>query len=170
MSIEQVTEQYRQKTRKSSEMFRKSIVRLPGGIGGSAPTIDPYPIYLRKGEGAKVWDVDDNEYLDFNLCWGVLLVGHRHPRLIEGLQNQLDHGTIFGLPHEESIKVADELARRFPIDKVRFVNSGSESTLYAIRLARRYTGKDKIIKIEGSYHGVSDSLHISKKPALGEDA
>ncbi|MFW9802944.1 MAG: aspartate aminotransferase family protein [Candidatus Thorarchaeota archaeon] len=168
MSLEKVTKQYKQKTDKSAALFQKSIVRLPGGIGGSAPTFNPYPIFIEKGEGPKVWDVDGNEYLDFNLCWGVLIVGHRHPKIVEGLRDQLENGTIFGLPHKESIEVADALAARFPIDKVRFVNSGSEANLYAIRLARRYTGKDKIIKIEGAYHGVADSLHISKRPALGE--
>jgi len=168
MSLERVTEQYKQKTGKSAKLFQRSVVRLPGGIGGSAPTFDPYPMFIRKGEGPRIWDVDDNEYLDFNLCWGVLIVGHRHPKIVEGLQNQLENGTIFGLPHEESIDVANALAERFPIDKVRFVNSGSEANLYAIRLARRYTGKSKIIKIEGAYHGVSDSLHISKRPTLGE--
>lgn len=168
MSLEQVTEQYKEKTRNSAELFKKSIVRLPGGIGGSAPTFNPYPMFIKKGEGSKVVDIDGNEYLDFNLCWGVLIVGHRHPKILEGLQDQLNNGTIFGLPHEESIEVADALAERFPIDKVRFVNSGSEANLYAARLARRYTGKEKIIKIEGAYHGVADSLHISKRPTAGQ--
>ncbi|MHA2142001.1 MAG: aspartate aminotransferase family protein [Candidatus Thorarchaeota archaeon] len=168
MSLEKVTEQYKSKTGKSADLFQKSLVRLPGGIGGSAPTFNPYPMFIKRGEGSKVWDVDGNEYLDFNLCWGVLIVGHRHPKIMEGLQDQLKNGTIFGLPHEESIEVANSLADRFPIDKVRFVNSGSEANLYAARLARRYTGKDKIIKIEGAYHGVADSLHISKRPTLGE--
>ncbi|MFW9888925.1 MAG: aspartate aminotransferase family protein [Candidatus Thorarchaeota archaeon] len=168
MSLENVTDQYKRKTGKSAELFEKSVIRLPGGIGGSAPTFNPYPLFIRKGEGSKVWDVDGNEYVDFNLCWGVLIVGHRHPKIVEGLQDQLENGTIFGLPHKESIEVANALAERFPIDKVRFVNSGSEANLYAVRLARRYTGKDKIIKIEGAYHGVSDSLHISKRPTIGE--
>jgi glutamate-1-semialdehyde 2,1-aminomutase len=168
MSIETVTERYKEKTGKSAILFRKSISRLPGGIGGSAPSFNPYPMFIKRGEGSKIWDVDGNEYLDFNLCWGVLLVGHRHPKIVQGLQDQLNNGTIFGLPHEESIEVAEALADRFPIDKVRFVNSGSEANLYAARLARRFTGKDKIIKIEGAYHGVADSLHISKRPSIGE--
>ena len=129
MSLEQVTEQYKEKTRNSAELFKKSIVRLPGGIGGSAPTFNPYPMFIKKGEGSKVVDIDGNEYLDFNLCWGFLIVGHRHPKILEGLQDKLNNGTIFGLPHEESSEVADALAERFPIDKVRFVNSGSEANL-----------------------------------------
>jgi glutamate-1-semialdehyde 2,1-aminomutase len=168
LSGEKFTELYEQSTKQSAELFKKSIMMLPGGIGGSGPSYDPYPLYIKKANGSKIWDVDGNEYIDFNLCWGVLLVGHRHPSIISGLLDQIENGTIFGLPHEENIEVANALKERFPIEKVRFVNSGSEATLYAIRLARSYTGKDKIIKIEGAYHGVSDSLHISKRPSLGE--
>jgi glutamate-1-semialdehyde 2,1-aminomutase len=166
MSIEQVTKQYRTKTPQSARLFEKAKTLLPGAVGGSAPTIDPYPMFFHKGKGSTVYDVDGNEYLDFNLCWGVLIVGHRHPLILEGLRDQLEYGTIFGFPHEESWEVANALANRFSIEKVRFVNSGSEATLYAVRLARRFTGKNKIIKTEGAYHGVSDSLHISKKPSL----
>jgi glutamate-1-semialdehyde 2,1-aminomutase len=168
MSIKLITEQYKKKTGQSAALYKKSIKKLPGGIGGSAPTFDPYPLFVKRGDGSRIWDVDGNDYIDFNLCWGVLIVGHRHPKIIEGLYDQLNRGTIFGLPHEESIEVANALANRFGIQKVRFVNSGSEANLYAQRLARRYTGKEKIIKTEGAYHGVSDSLHISKKPSIGE--
>jgi glutamate-1-semialdehyde 2,1-aminomutase len=146
--LTKIVEQYRKNTPKSGKLFDGSTGFLPGGIGGSAPTYEPYPLFVKKGEGSKLWDVDGNEYVDFNLCWGVLFVGHSHPKLVKGLQDQL-------------------LARRFPvIDTVRFVNSGSEATAYAIRLARRYARKDKIVKIEGAYHGISDSLHISKRPSV----
>ncbi len=159
---------YEKNTPKSKELYEKSIQILPGGIGGSAASYAPYPMSVEKGEGAKIWDVDGNEYLDFNLCWGALMVGHRHPKIIQGLQETLQAGTMFGLHHEESIEAAEALIDRFPIDKLRFVNSGSEATLYAIRLARRYTDKGKIMKVEGSYHGVMDSLHISKKLPMGK--
>ncbi|MFW9835636.1 MAG: aspartate aminotransferase family protein [Candidatus Thorarchaeota archaeon] len=168
MSDEQFIEFYKKRTKNSAELFKKSIPMLVGGIGGSAPSYDPYPLYVKRADGSKIWDVDGNEYIDFNLCWGVLLVGHKHPLIVSGLVEQIENGTMFGLPHEESIEVANALRERFPIEKIRFVNSGSEATLYAIRLARRYSGKEKIIKIEGAYHGVSDSLHISKRPTLGE--
>ena len=168
LSDEQFVKLYKERTKNSAELFKKSIPMLVGGIGGSAPSYDPYPLYVKRVDGSKIWDVDGNEYIDFNLCWGVLLVGHRHPLIVDGLVDQIKSGTMFGLPHEESIEVANALRERFPIEKIRFVNSGSEATLYAIRLARRYTGKEKIIKIEGAYHGVSDSLHISKRPTLGE--
>ena len=168
LSDEEFSKVYKERTPNSGKLFEKSIPMLVGGIGGSAPSFDPYPVFVKKANGSKIWDVDGNEYIDFNLCWGVLLVGHRHPKIVSGLLDQIEHGTMFGLPHEESIEVARALADRFPIEKIRFVNSGSEATLYAIRLARSYTGKDKIIKIEGAYHGVMDSLHISKRPRLGE--
>jgi glutamate-1-semialdehyde 2,1-aminomutase len=166
--FEKTISTYEKNTPKSKELYEKSVQILPGGIGGSAASYEPYHLLVEKGEGAKIWDVDGNEYLDFNLCWGALMVGHRHPAIIKGLQEKLEAGTMFGLHHEESIDAAEALIDRFPIDKLRFVNSGSEATLYAIRLARRYTGKDKIMKVEGSYHGVMDSLHISKKLPMGK--
>ncbi|MCF2137598.1 MAG: aminotransferase class III-fold pyridoxal phosphate-dependent enzyme [Candidatus Thorarchaeota archaeon] len=161
-------ERYAQKTPQSGKLYEEALTLLPGGIGGSAPTYDPHPIFVKKAEGSKVWDADGNEFIDFNLCWGVLFVGHSHPNIIAGLRDQLDYGTMFGLPFEEIYTAAKALKDRFPIDKLRFVNSGTEATLYAIRLARRFTGKDKIVKIEGAYHGLFDTLHISKRPTLGE--
>jgi glutamate-1-semialdehyde 2,1-aminomutase len=158
---------YEQKTGKSKEFFNEALQYLSAGIGGSAPTYDPYPIFARSANGSKVLDVDGNSFIDFNLCWGVLFVGHRHPKLIEGLHDQLDRGTMFGLPHEEIAKAASAVAKRFPMEKMRFVNSGTEATWYAIRLARAYTKKEKIIKIEGAYHGLADCLHISKRPSAG---
>lgn len=166
---EETKRKYTERTGRSKAFFEESIKLLPGGIGGSAPTYDPYPMAVTRGEGSRIWDVDGNEYIDFNLCWGVLMVGHRHPKIIEGLQEQLKYGTMFGFPNEESLHVARELQKRFPpMEKIRFVNSGTEATHYAIRLARRFTKKEKIVKIEGAYHGVADSLHVSKRPTIGE--
>ena len=166
--LKKVYERYEKKTARSKECYAKATRLLCGGIGGSAPTYDPYPVFVQKGEGSKITDVDGNQYIDFNLCWGVLFVGHQHPKLMEGLREQLTRGTMFGLPQEETLDAAKALAQRFPIEKLRFVNSGSEATMYAVRLARSYTRKPKIIKIEGAYHGVSDYLHVSKRPSLGE--
>ncbi len=165
--LNKLYEIYEQKTGKSKEYFKEAVQYLSAGIGGSAPTYDPYPIFAKSTNGSKVIDVDGNSFIDFNLCWGVLFVGHRHPKLVEGLHDQLDRGTMFGLPHEEISDAAKALEKRFPIEKLRFVNSGTEATWYAIRLARAYTQKDKIIKIEGAYHGLADCLHISKRPSAG---
>ncbi|TFG07722.1 aspartate aminotransferase family protein [Candidatus Thorarchaeota archaeon] len=159
---------YEQNTRKSKQYYHEATEILSAGIGGSAPTYEPYPIFVESADGSKVVDVDGHTYVDFNLCWGVLFVGHRHPKLIEGLHDQLDRGTMYGLPYEEIAKAGKALVKRFPIQKLRFVNSGTEATWYAIRLARAYTGKSKIIKIEGAYHGLADCLHISKRPSAGE--
>lgn len=166
--LKKMYEEYERKTPCSKECYESAIQVLSAGIGGSAPTYNPYPVFVEKGEGSRVFDVDGNAYLDFNLCWGVLFVGHRHPKLIEALHDQLDKGTMFGLPHEETLEAAKALAKRFPIDQLRFVNSGTEATWYAARLARAYTRKDKLIKIEGAYHGLADCLHISKRPSSGE--
>ncbi len=157
---------YRERTRTSSESYKRAQKILPGGVGGSAPYFEPYPFFIERAKGSRVWDVDGNEYCDYNLCWGVLMGGHSHPIMADGLKRQLEKGTMYGFPHENSRVVAEEIKKRFPVDKVRFTNSGSESTFYAVRLARSYTGKDKIVKIEGAYNGVADALHISKKPEI----
>jgi glutamate-1-semialdehyde 2,1-aminomutase len=166
--LKKIYEEYEKKTPRSKECYAAALQVLSAGIGGSAPTYDPYPVFVEKAEGSKVFDVDGNAYLDFNLCWGVLFVGHRHPKLIEGLHDQLSNGTMYGLPHEEILEAAKALSQRFPLEELRFVNSGTEATLYAARLARAYTRKDKLIKIEGAYHGLADYLHISKRPSAGE--
>ena len=159
-------EKYGNRTPKSLELFEKALAVLPEGIGGSAAPYRPYPFFVAKAKGSKVWDVDDNQYIDFGMCWGTLLVGHAHPKIVEGLREQIEEGTMYGHPHESVEALASELKRRFPIESVRFVNSGTEATMAAVRLARAYTGKEKIVKIEGAYHGWSSELHISKKPPL----
>jgi len=160
--LNEIYQKYEEKTVRSKKCFEEALEHLSAGIGGSAPTYEPYPIFVKSADGSRVVDVDGASYLDFNLCWGVLFVGHRHPKLIAGLHEQLEHGTMFGLPHEETTEAANALVKRFPIEQLRFVNSGTEATWYAIRLARAYTQKEKIIKIEGAYHGLADCLHISK--------
>lgn len=159
---------YKEQTSQSKHLFKKAKTYLPEGIGGSAAPYDPYPFFVERAKGSRVWDVDGNEYLDFNMCWGVMFTGHAHPKLNQALKEQIEKGTMYGLPHEETIEVAKELTNRFPIEKLRFCNSGSEATLYAARLARRFTGKDKIVKIEGAYDGVADPLHVSKIPPVGK--
>ncbi len=159
---------YRERTPESEKLYEEASEILPDGIGGSSPPHEPYPFFVDRAKGSKILDEDGNEYIDFNLCWGVLMVGHSHPKLVEGLVEQLDRGTIYGFPHEGSTEAAKKIKDRFPVDKVRFTNSGSESTLYAVRLARRFTGKDKILKIEGGYNGVADPLHVSKMPPEGK--
>ncbi len=161
-------ETYVGRTRTSRELYKNAQQVLAGGVGGSAPSFEPYPFFVDRAEGSKLWDVDGNVYCDYNLCWGVLMGGHCHPKLVEGLKKQIDRGTMYGFVHDNSRAAAEELIKRFPVEKVRFTNSGSESTHYAVRLARRYTGKEKIVKIEGGYNGVADPLHVSKMPDISK--
>ena len=111
-----------------------------------------------------IHDLDGNEYIDFNLCFGALMAGHCHPAVVKAVQERLEIGTMYGMPHTLEFDLADEICQRFPMDQVRFGSSGTEVTMHAIRLARGFTGRDKIIKMEGGYHGVHDSVLVSMKP------
>jgi glutamate-1-semialdehyde 2,1-aminomutase len=119
---------------------------------------------MEKGKGSHVWDVDGNEYVDFHNGFGVMVVGHAHPKIVEAVQRQIALGSHFAQPVENSIIVAKELARRFHQPKWRFTNSGTESTLDAVRIARGFTGRERLIKIEASYHGHHDALMVSVEP------
>jgi glutamate-1-semialdehyde 2,1-aminomutase len=124
----------------------------------------PQPIFVERGRGSRVWDVDGNEYVDFHNGFGVMVVGHAHPKIVEAVSHQVERGTHFAQPVEDAVVVARELARRFRQPKWRFTNSGTESTLDAVRVARGFTGRDRLIKIEASYHGHHDALMVSVEP------
>jgi glutamate-1-semialdehyde 2,1-aminomutase len=119
---------------------------------------------MQRGKGSRVWDVDGNEYVDFHNGFGVMVVGHAHPKIVEAVQQQIALGSHFAQPVEDSIIVAKELARRFHQPKWRFTNSGTESTLDAVRIARGFTQRERLIKIEASYHGHHDALMVSVEP------
>jgi glutamate-1-semialdehyde 2,1-aminomutase len=152
------------RTRGSKELYERALKSLPLGVGSSFQAGDPYPIYVRGGKGAKVWDVDDNEYVDTHGGFGANLVGHAHPKVVEAITRAANHGTHFAAPTEDTVLFAEELCRRFRLDQVRFANSGTEATMTAVRVARAATGRDDIVKIEGSYHGHYDSLMFSVVP------
>jgi glutamate-1-semialdehyde 2,1-aminomutase len=141
---------------------------LPLGVPSTFQEHPPYPLYVRRGQGSRVWDVDGNEYIDYHLGFGSLAVGHAHPRLVEALSERLRNGSMFAMATEEAVLVAEELCRRFGLDMVRFSNSGTESTMDALRVARGVTGRDLIVKIEGSYHGHHDYVMVSVKPSAEE--
>ena len=122
------------------------------------------PIYLRGGKGARVWDVDGNEYVDTHGGFGCMIVGHAHPKIVEAITRASSSGTHFAAPTEDTVLFAEELCRRFGLEKVRFANSGTEATMSAIRVARAATGRDDIVKIEGSYHGHHDPVMFSVVP------
>jgi glutamate-1-semialdehyde 2,1-aminomutase len=159
------------RTPRSGEYFERARKVMPNGVPSSFQTNDPWPTYIERGEGARVWDVDGNEYIDFHNGFGVMCVGHANPAIAAAVKKRVDEGTHFAAPTEGSIAVAEELARRFGLPQWRFTNSGTESTMDAVHLARGATGRDMILKIEGSYHGHHDAVMVSVYPpleALGE--
>src|SRR5882762_1968897 len=137
---------------------------MPRGVPSSFQDASPQPIFMERGRGSRVWDVDGNEYVDFHNGFGVMVVGHAHPKIVDAVSRQIALGSHFAQPVENSIIVARELARRFHQPKWRFTNSGTESTLDAVRIARGFTGRERLIKIEASYHGHHDALMVSVEP------
>jgi glutamate-1-semialdehyde 2,1-aminomutase len=155
----------------SQAAFARAVAVMPRGVPSSFQAADPRPIYLSHGEGSQVWDVDGNAYVDFHNGFGVMCVGHAHPAIVAAVQARARRGSHFAAPTEGSIVVAEELRRRFGLPQWRFTNSGTESTMDAVHLARAATGRDLILKIEGSYHGHHDAVMVSVRPpleALGE--
>jgi glutamate-1-semialdehyde 2,1-aminomutase len=156
----------RNSTRRSAETYERAVRSMPNGVPSSFQARDPWPVYIDRGEGSRVWDVDGNEYVDFHNGFGVMCIGHANPRVGEAVKRQIDRGTHFAAPTEGSIAVAEELVRRFGLPQWRFNNSGTEATMDAVHLARGATGRDTILKIEGSYHGHHDSVMVSVYPPL----
>src|SRR4051794_30648664 len=148
-------------TRKSAEMYERARVHLSGGVASSYQLRDPWPIYLERGIGPRVWDVDGNEMYDFHNGFGSMVQGHAHPAIQQAIVDRYASGTHSAGPTEDAIVVGDELARRWGLPKWRFTNSGSESTMDAIRIARGFTGRETIVKIFGSYHGPHDGVMVS---------
>ena len=162
--LQQEIATYEKRTPRSKEAHKRAESRLPLGVASNYRAYDPYPIFVRDGKGGHIHDIDGNEYLDFNLCFGALMAGHCHPGVVKAVQAKLGTGTMFGMPHDLEWELAEEICKRFPVEMVRFSNSGTECTMHAIRLARAATGRDKIIKMEGGYHGLHDSVLVSLKP------
>jgi len=161
-------DRFAQRTQKSKAALENGKKYIPLGVSSNFRYYPPHPIFVHHASGGRLWDLDGNEYLDHNLCFGVLMAGHAHPEILRAVAQQVEKGTMYGMPYELEQKVAEELCRRFPIDRLRFANSGTEATMHAIRVARGFTGRDKIIKMEGCYHGVHDSVLISYKPPVEE--
>src|SRR3954471_2831880 len=150
-----------ERTPRSGEMFRRADPPRAGGAGPRPGRGEPWPIYLERGDGPRVWDVDGNEALDFHNGFGSMVQGHAHPAIGRAVQTRHAQGTHFAAPTEDAIVVGEELARRWGLPKWRYTNSGSESTMDAIRIARAYTGREPILKIFGSYHGHHDAVMVS---------
>ncbi|MDX6494301.1 MAG: glutamate-semialdehyde -aminomutase [Gaiellales bacterium] len=148
----------------SRAMTDRALKSLAGGVASSWQATDPHPIYLAEGHGSKVIDVDGNEYVDFHNGYGAMAVGHAHPRIAEVVSDRVRKGTHFAQPTEQGVAVAEHLQQRFGLPLWRFGNSGTEATLDSVRLMRAYTGRDVLLKIEGSYHGHHDALMVSVAP------
>ena len=148
----------------SQALYNESIKHIPGGVNSPVrafKSVGGDPLFIQRGHGSKIYDVDGNEYIDYVCSWGPLILGHSHPNVVAALIGQAGNGTSYGAPTELELKMAQMITDAFPaIEMVRMVNSGTEATMSAIRLARGYTGRGKIVKFEGCYHGHGDSFLI----------
>jgi glutamate-1-semialdehyde 2,1-aminomutase len=148
----------------SKQLFQEAQRYIPGGVNSPVrafQAVGGSPLFIQRAKGSRIWDVDGNEYIDYVASWGPMIVGHAHPRVIKALQRAAEHGTSYGAPTALEVELAALIVEALPsIELVRMVNSGTEAVMSAIRLARGYTKRDKIIKFEGCYHGHSDGLLV----------
>jgi len=151
-------------TNKSESLFAKAKTLFPGGVNSPVRafrSVGGLPLFIERGEGAYLFDVDGNRYFDYVLSWGPLIAGHAHPKVVEAISQAASRGTSYGAPNPLEITLAESIMGFMPnIEMIRFVNSGTEATMSALRLARAYTKRDKIIKFEGCYHGHADLLLV----------
>jgi len=149
---------------KSRRLFQKACRVIPGGVNSPVRAyraVGGNPLFIEKAKGSKIWDADGNSYIDYVLSWGPMILGHAHPAVIRAIKSAAAKGTSYGAPTALEIDLAERILKIYPsMDKVRMVNSGTEATMSAIRAARGYTGRDKIIKFEGCYHGHADGLLV----------
>jgi glutamate-1-semialdehyde 2,1-aminomutase len=149
---------------KSRKLFRRASAVIPGGVNSPVrafKAVGGNPLFIERAKGSKIYDVDGNSYVDYVLSWGPMILGHAHPRIVKALRKAVGAGTSYGAPTALEVELAELVLRAYPsMDKVRMVNSGTEATMSAIRVARGYTGRDKIVKFEGCYHGHADGLLV----------
>lgn len=150
--------------KKSIGLYRRALGLIPGGVNSPVrafKAIGIPPVFIERAKGSKVWDIDGNEYIDYVGSWGPMILGHAHPRIIAALKRTAPKGTSFGAPTPLEVELAIKVRKAFPsMELVRMVSSGTEAVMSAIRVARGYTGKDKILKFEGCYHGHGDSMLV----------
>src|SRR5437764_733004 len=167
-ALQKELETFERRTPKSAEAHKKNLKRIPLGVASNYRAYDPYPIFVKEGQGSKIRDLDGNEYIDHNLCFGALMAGHCHPAVVKAIEKALHIGTTFGMPHDMEWELAEEICARYPVEMVRFGSSGTEVTMHACRMARAATLRDKILKFEGAYHGLHDTALVSVKPKAEE--
>jgi glutamate-1-semialdehyde 2,1-aminomutase len=167
MGIDRELNEYLAKTSRSRGLHEDAVAVMPGGNSRTTTFFDPYPFYIQRGQGAHVWDVDGVDRLDFNGNYTSLILGHAHPDVVKAAQDAAALGMSFPGPTDHEIRLAELLTRRVPsLESVRFTNSGTEATMNAVRAARAFTGRAKIAKFEGAYHGTHDWVLVSVTPDL----
>jgi glutamate-1-semialdehyde 2,1-aminomutase len=162
-------EVYRQTTPGSRRLHERASTVMPGGTTRTTTYFDPYPLFIDRGEGCLIWDVDGTERLDILGNYTAMILGHAHPKVVEAIREQAGRGTAFAAANAIEGELAAILCERVPsLDLVRFCNSGTEATMFALRLARAYTGRPKIARIEGGYHGTHDLAEVSGHPDVAD--
>ena len=152
---------YRARTPASAQLHERAQSTLPGGDTRQSVFFTPYPLFLDRGRGAYVEDADDNRYLDCSNCWAALILGHAHPAIVQAVAQQVARGTAFAAANRHALDLGALLKERLPsIDTLRFANSGTEATLFSVRAARAFTGRPKIVKMFGAYHGSHDDFEV----------
>ena len=150
--------------KRSKELYQKAQLLMPAGVNSPVRAfraVGGDPLFIQRAQGAHLWDADGNRYIDYVCSWGPMILGHRHPEVVEAIEKALARGTSFGAPTDLEVELAELIVERMPsVEMVRMVNSGTEATMSAIRLARGVTGRDRVIKFEGCYHGHADGLLV----------
>src|SRR3954452_2904835 len=150
---------------RSTDLFHRALHRIPGGVNSPVRAfrgLGREPFFVERAEGSKIWDVDGREYIDYVGTWGPAILGHAPDVVIDAVRDAASRGVSFGIPNPYEVEMAELICRWVPsIEKVRMVNSGTEATMSCVRLARGFTGREKIIKFEGCYHGHVDSLLVN---------
>ncbi|GFP23680.1 glutamate-1-semialdehyde 2,1-aminomutase [Candidatus Hakubella thermalkaliphila] len=148
----------------SKQLYQKACQHIPGGVNSPVrafKSVGMKPLFISRGQGSRIYDVDGNQYIDYVCSWGPLILGHAHPQVVQALKKVVENGTSFGAPTELEVRLAEKIRAAYPsVELVRMVNSGTEATMSAIRLARGYTRRPKVVKFEGCYHGHVDSLLV----------
>ena len=146
---------------RSAELYARSSAVTPGGVSSPVRRYEPNPVFIESGSGCRMTDADGKEYIDLCMAYGPLVTGHAHPKVMEAVREQLSKGTVYGAPSETELKLIERISKEVPCaDMVRLSNSGTEATMHAIRVARGFTGKDNIVKMNGGFHGAHDAALV----------
>ncbi|MBX8630916.1 MAG: aspartate aminotransferase family protein [Thermoplasmata archaeon] len=156
------------RTVKSGNLWKESGLLTPFGVHSNYRFTRPYPLFAKRGRGSRIFDADGNEYIDFSLGYGALQSGHAHPEIISALKSRIEQSYMLGFEEEASIMAARAVNERYSTEMVRFSNTGTEATMHALRIARAFTGRDRVLKFEGCYHGSNSDLLFSVKPSADD--